>query len=769
VTEQELRRTLQQRVKELTCLVTVSGCVQQSGDIEQVSECTAAALVLAMQNPELAAAHVEIDGHKRPQGTPGLNGRSFTAPILVSGQDRGHVAVGYVDDGSAEFLPEELELVQTVAATLALWLAQREATSALAESEGRFRRLIDNLPDVVFRFRLGKNPGLDYVSPAAKGLTGFSATELMEDAAVLERLIGAARLKKADATANVATSSTASVVQVIGRGGSIGWTEYNLVPVYDEHGNITAVEGVARDVTERVTAAGAVEQRALEQAALARVGQAALTADVLSDLFDMVTKVITETLKVDAAGLYELLPENGDLVLSSGAGWPDGVVGQTRLPVAAGSLAALALAQDAPLAIVDIRVSEGRAAPFLAANGIVGALTVVIGGKDAPFGVLAAYTLAPREFPSSQVQFLQTLAHMIGAVINRTCAETAVRESELEFRTLAENLPDIVARFDREHRHLYINPRVKASLGLSPGDLIGRTNRELGMAAPLVDAWEEAADRVFHSGQPATVEGVYRRAEGASHLQSLLIPEFDAAGKVRTVVGVTRDITELRRGEEERREVFARIVAAQEEERARIGEDIHDDSIQVMTAVGMRLEGLRRRVGNADAVRSLERLEETVRRSISRLRLLMFELRPPELDRDGLAATLRLYLETTATDGLPIWELNNYCAEELPTDMRVVLYRIALEAITNVRKHASASRLEIILTEEDDGVRLQVRDDGSGFDPAMLDGFRPHHLGTTTMRQRAEAAGGHMAIETAAGRGTDVTVWLPRPPTPSQQ
>jgi signal transduction histidine kinase len=126
-------------------------------------------------------------------------------------------------------------------------------------------------------------------------------------------------------------------------------------------------------------------------------------------------------------------------------------------------------------------------------------------------------------------------------------------------------------------------------------------------------------------------------------------------------------------------------------------------------------------------------------------------------------------METTATDGLPLWELNNYCAEELPPDMRVVLYRIALEAITNVRKHASASHLEIILNDEDDGVRLHVRDDGGGFDPAMFDGFRPHHLGTTAMRQRAEAVGGHMAIDSIVGRGTDVTVWLPRPPKPTRQ
>ena len=242
-----------------------------------------------------------------------------------------------------------------------------------------------------------------------------------------------------------------------------------------------------------------------------------------------------------------------------------------------------------------------------------------------------------------------------------------------------------------------------------------------------------------------------------------MIPEFDSHANVRAVVCVTRDITELRHSEEQRREGLARIVAAQEEERARIGADIHDDSIQVMTAVGMRLDGLKRQISDPSSMALLGRLEDAVTHSIGRLRALMFELRPPELERDGLPAALGLYLQTTATDGLPLCELLDNGSQELPLELRLVLYRITLEAITNARKHAQATRVDVVLDNVHAGVRLRVTDDGRGFDPAALVDVGPHHVGTATMRERAHAAGGSLELRSVPGEGTSVTVWVPCP------
>lgn len=205
-------------------------------------------------------------------------------------------------------------------------------------------------------------------------------------------------------------------------------------------------------------------------------------------------------------------------------------------------------------------------------------------------------------------------------------------------------------------------------------------------------------------------------------------------------------------------------MVAQEEERGRIAENIHDDSIQVMVAVSMRLEALKSQLPNPDAVGALARLEETVRRSVHRLRTLMFALWPPQLDREGLSAALQAYLEATSQYG-PAWELVDDCAVQLPSHLRIVLYRIAQEAVTNAHKHAGATTLQVTLADADGGVRLTVKDNGRGFRSEQTAvAARPHHIGLTTMRERAEAVGGRLDVASTPGEGTVVTAWVPVPP-----
>ncbi|MEX0658865.1 MAG: PAS domain S-box protein [Egibacteraceae bacterium] len=765
VTEQEeLARALDERVKELTCLAAVRHVVQEVDDAADVCAAAAAALARAVQHPDVVVATVDLDGRTYGTGEQPGAGEQLAAAIVVDGAERGRVRVGYPCDGAA-FLPEEHDLIQSVAATLALWLQRHESAAALVDSEARFRRLVDNVPDVVFRYRLGDGEGMEYISPSVEALTGYTVGEFLDDPHLVRQiLVDADAAMDRDSAQDSAGKDNSGAVQVVARDGSVRWLDYHVVPVEDEEGILVAVEGIARDVTERTIADQALQQRAREHAALARFGEAALTCEEMADLFDLAAAVVKETLPVDAVGVTELRPDTGELVVSSGIGWPPGVVGTMRLPADAGSLASAAIATHAPVVVADLADATTPAAPLLAAQGMVSGMSVVIGGRGGPYGTLGAFSARPQEYPDAQVRFLQTLAHLLGAAIERTTAQSALTRSEREFRTLTEQMPDIVARYGDDHRCRYVNPSMEAVLGISPSEMIGRTNRELGMPALSIAVWEDAYDRVFATGEPATVEGAYPGVGGLTRLQSLLIPEFDQLGAVCAVISVSRDITELRRAEEERREGLSRIVAAQEAERGRIGEDIHDDSIQVMTAVGMRLEVLKLHVTEPEALDLLGRLEETVRHSIDRLRTLMFELRPPELDRDGLPATLSLYLEATATDGLPRWEVVDHCTRELPGETLVVLYRIAVEAIVNVRKHAQASLLTVTLDDVDGGVRLQVRDDGLGFDTAGLAEIGPHHVGTATMRGRAGAADGTLDIHSVPGEGTVVTAWLPCPP-----
>jgi len=216
----------------------------------------------------------------------------------------------------------------------------------------------------------------------------------------------------------------------------------------------------------------------------------------------------------------------------------------------------------------------------------------------------------------------------------------------------------------------------------------------------------------------------------------------------------------LRTTDEQRRQLLSRVVTAQEEERARIAADIHDDSIQIMSAVELRITTLLQPGKIEQRESDLRNLQDTVRSAIGRLRNLLFELRPRVLDEEGLAAALGVYLGLLRDQTGIQTTLEDHLAQDPPPETRVMVYRIVQEALTNVRKHSRASRVSVSLHPRDRGVVARIEDDGIGFDAASASGGRPGHVGLVAMRERAEMGGGTFRIESEPGR-TSVECWLP--------
>ncbi|MGM1059852.1 PAS domain-containing sensor histidine kinase [Saccharothrix sp. Mg75] len=270
-------------------------------------------------------------------------------------------------------------------------------------------------------------------------------------------------------------------------------------------------------------------------------------------------------------------------------------------------------------------------------------------------------------------------------------------------------------------------------------------------------------------------EGWRLRADGSRFWANVVITAlFGESGELRGFAKVTRDMTEHRRVERtlvEQRRLVGHLVEAQELERRRIAWDVHDDSIQAMVAVGMRLQLLASRVPD-EHVGTVRMLDDAVRTSIGRLRDLVFRLRPPELDRHGLGEALEHYLtDVTAQWGMT-YRLRHDLAHELPADVAITIFRICQEALTNVRKHARATAVEVSLTTADRGTLVEVADDGVGLGgvaPDDIGGVAPagrrasEHFGTIEMRERAETSGGWWTLGERPGGGAVVRFWVPTP------
>lgn len=222
-----------------------------------------------------------------------------------------------------------------------------------------------------------------------------------------------------------------------------------------------------------------------------------------------------------------------------------------------------------------------------------------------------------------------------------------------------------------------------------------------------------------------------------------------------------QSVRELELAGLERQRLLAYLIQAQEDERAVIAGDIHDDSVQAMTAVAMRLELLGRGLTDPIMIERHQKLQDTVRQAIGRLRRLLFQLHPPALERDGLAVTIRAYLEQAFESGTCEHVVTDDMEQEPAVPVRVLLYRVAQEALVNIAKHADARTIRVEFSSRDGGVCVAVHDDGRGFVPADEDVNRPGHMGLSSMRQRVQLAGGRWKLESEPGRGTSVTVWVP--------
>lgn len=231
-----------------------------------------------------------------------------------------------------------------------------------------------------------------------------------------------------------------------------------------------------------------------------------------------------------------------------------------------------------------------------------------------------------------------------------------------------------------------------------------------------------------------------------------------------TIADLVQAKQEIARQSEQLQQLLVRTNAVQEDERKRIAFDIHDGVIQLVIAAGYELQAAARQIGNGqntEAQRKLERARQLMDQTVTEMRRIVFDLHPTSLDSRGLIPSLEKYTASWqemsgvacafAVEGEPV---------DLPSETKIGVYRIVQEALTNVRKHAGASRVSVLTRFVPGHLQLTIEDDGSGFSLEEIKAISGH-LGLMSMTERARTLGGHLTIESQPGHGTRLVLSIP--------
>ena len=217
--------------------------------------------------------------------------------------------------------------------------------------------------------------------------------------------------------------------------------------------------------------------------------------------------------------------------------------------------------------------------------------------------------------------------------------------------------------------------------------------------------------------------------------------------------------------QEQLRQLSRQILSAQEDERKKISRELHDVIAQTLTGINVRLSALKMEaaINTKGLDRNIARTQRLVEKSVNIVHEFARELRPAVLDDLGLIPALHSFVKLFSKRTRIRVHLKVFAeVEQLDTAKRTVLFRVAQEALTNVSRHAHASRVEVSIQKLADLICMKIKDDGKSFEVERMMHFRGRkHLGLLGMRERLEMVGGCFDVESEAGKGTTITALIP--------
>ena len=538
---------------------------------------------------------------------------------------------------------------------------------------------------------------------------------------------------------------------------------------------ITGRERIEKELTARVR----------QQAAIAQIGQLALSGAELSVIMEHACALVARTLDVEFCKILELLPDGEALRLRAGVGWKEGSVGRAIVNAGIHSQAGYTLLSAAPVIAEDLRTeTRFSGPPLLHDHGIVSGMSVIISGAGRPFGVLGAHTVKQRTFSRDDVYFLEAVANVLGEAIERKKAEDEIQRGTNWIQSLIDTTQDAVISIDRQGRIVLFNPAAERIFGYGRAEVQGKKVNIL-MAKPYGSEHDDYISRYERTGEARAIGRIRtvqaRRKNGEIFPIELSVAEVKTDEEIRYGAFI-RDISEKvklqeRSVEEER---LAAIGATAAKLAHEISNPLSGMYMQVQ-AVEQRLVG--QQLQRVETVQAIRLKMRSLRDEINRLHSLLddftslsrrdkYSFRPTDVAR-LVAQVIEMEMENYRARGIGI---RQDLASDLP---RIHADRDRLkQALLNLCKNAmeampQGGQLTVRGARSEKQVIFEIIDTGVGIPPG-IDIFEPFvttkpkgtGLGLMTARQIILAHQGTITYTSGAGKGTSFKLILPLSPSP---
>ncbi len=362
------------------------------------------------------------------------------------------------------------------------------------------------------------------------------------------------------------------------------------------------------------------------------------------------------------------------------------------------------------------------------------------------------------------IQDRKLLFSIIHDITERKQAEEALRESEKKFRTLVTNTEEIVYMINKDGTFLLSEGKGLSKLGLKPGQVVGKSIFELYKDYPQM----LAEIRKAFNGETATTE----INVGGIYFRNWYTPHKDREGEIIGLLGLSINVTDQKQAEEELKayqqrlkSLASQLTITEEKERRRIAADLHDHVGQSLALARIQIISVLKLASDPKQTAMLDEISDSLRQTVQETRELIYDLSPPQLNEIGLSAAISGWLEKQVEKryGLKVECIVSGSEEPVDDDTRAILFRSVRELVTNVIKHARATRVNIRVNQNNDRIKVIVRDDGAGFDANAISQsiIDEYGFGLFSIKERMADLDGSLEIISEPGQGTEAIMTVP--------